>query len=85
LATPYLYVYDLAVLAVPLAFLYRFGRARGFLRHELPGIGLVCLLILIFPFVKAPVGLAAALILAALIARHALEPQSAAMRGQEIV
>jgi hypothetical protein len=85
LATPYLYVYDLAVLAVPLAFLYRFGRARGFFRHELAGIGLVCLLILIFPFVKAPVGFAAALILAALIARHALEPQSAAMRGQKIV
>jgi arabinofuranan 3-O-arabinosyltransferase len=70
LATPYLYTYDLVVLAVPLAFLFRLGRARGFLAHELAGIGLACLLILIFPFVKAPVGFAAVLVVAALIARR---------------
>jgi arabinofuranan 3-O-arabinosyltransferase len=34
--------------------------------------GVACLLVLIFPFVKAPVGFAAALIIAGLIARHAL-------------
>ena len=34
LATPYLYTYDLVVLAVPLAFLWRLGRATGFLPHE---------------------------------------------------
>ncbi|HTT48741.1 MAG TPA: glycosyltransferase family 87 protein [Pseudolabrys sp.] len=71
LATPYLYTYDLAVLAVPLAFLWRLGRARGFLPHELAGIGAVCLLVLIFPLVKAPVGFAAVLVVAALIARRA--------------
>jgi arabinofuranan 3-O-arabinosyltransferase len=76
LATPYLYAYDLVVLAVPLAFLFRLGRTHGFLRHELAGIGLVCLLVLIFPFVKAPVGFAAALVIAALIARRALLPQN---------
>ncbi len=82
LATPYLYTYDLVVLAVPLAFLFRLGRERGFLAHELAGIGLACLLILIFPFVKAPVGFAAVLVVAALIARRAFIsesiPQSAA-------
>jgi arabinofuranan 3-O-arabinosyltransferase len=81
LATPYLYAYDLVVLAVPLAFLFKLGRAEGFLRHELTGIGLACLLILIFPFVKAPVGFAGALIIAALIARRALMPQNAEVTG----
>ncbi len=74
LATPYLYTYDLVVLAVPLAFLWKLGRARGFLTHELAGIGLACLLVLIFPFVKAPVGFAAVLLVAGLIARRALAP-----------
>jgi hypothetical protein len=72
LATPYLYTYDLVVLAVPLAFLWRMGRTGGFLPHELSAIALACLLILIFPFVTAPVGLGAVLIVAALIARRAL-------------
>jgi hypothetical protein len=75
LATPYLYTYDLVVLGLPLAFLFRLGRTRGFLPHEMAGIGLVCLLVLIFPFVKAPVGFAAALVVAALIARRALAPR----------
>jgi len=75
LATPYLYLYDLVVLAVPLAFLFRAGRKRGFLPHEMAGIGAVCLLILIFPFVKAPVGFAAVLVTTALIARRALPPR----------
>lgn len=80
LATPYLYTYDLVVLAVPLAYLFRLGRARGFLPHEMAGIGLACLLVLIFPFVKAPVGFAAVLIVAALIARRALMPETAQPR-----
>jgi arabinofuranan 3-O-arabinosyltransferase len=81
LATPYLYAYDLVVLAVPLAFLFRLGRAHGFLQHELAGIGLACLLVLIFPFVKAPVGFAAALVIAALIARRVLVPQNSEVTG----
>jgi arabinofuranan 3-O-arabinosyltransferase len=79
LATPYLYTYDLVVLAVPLAFLFRLGRARGFLPQEMTGIGVAALLILIFPFVKAPVGFAAVLVVAALIARRALARQSVAV------
>ena len=74
LATPYLFTYDLVILAVPLAFLFRLGRTRGFLSHEAGGIGVACVLILIFPFVKAPVGFAAVLVVAALIARRALAP-----------
>jgi arabinofuranan 3-O-arabinosyltransferase len=84
LATPYLYTYDLVVLAVPLAFLWRRGRARGFLNHELAGIALTCLLVLIFPFVKAPVGFAAVLLVAALIARRALAPRSVSLPAQGV-
>ena len=79
LATPYLYLYDLVVLAVPLAFLFRLGRRRGFLPYEPAGIGIAALLVLIFPFVKAPVGFAAVLVVAALIARRAVMPPPAAI------
>jgi arabinofuranan 3-O-arabinosyltransferase len=72
LATPHLLAYDLVILAVPLAFLFRLGRTGGFLKHELAGIGLACLLILIYPFVVAPVGFAAALVIAALVLRRAV-------------
>jgi arabinofuranan 3-O-arabinosyltransferase len=78
MATPHLLPYDLVVLAVPLAFLIRLGRASGFLRHELSGIGLACLLLLIYPFVRAPVGFIAVLIVAALIARRVLAVQPGA-------
>ena len=74
LATPYLYTYDLVVLAVPLAFLWRLARARGFLPYELATIALACLLVLVFPLVTAPVGFAAVLLVAGLIARRALAP-----------
>jgi len=72
LATPYLYTYDLVVLAVPLAFLIRLGRNQGFPPNELSFIGFASLLIVIFPFVKAPVGFAAVLIVAALIGSRVL-------------
>jgi Glycosyltransferase family 87 len=78
LATPYLYTYDLVALAVPLAFLFRLGLTRGFLPQELIGIGFACLLVLIFPFVDAPTGFAALLIVAALIARRVWAPENAA-------
>ena len=90
LATPYLYTYDLVVLAVPIAFLLRLANARGYLPKDLPkdlpkhlpkeliGIGIACGLILIFPFVKFPVGLAALLLIAGLVARRIVLPASAA-------
>ncbi len=77
LVTPYLYPYDLMVLAVPLAFLWRLGRMRGFLPYEMANIGLVCLLLVMFAIVKAPVGFGALLLTAALISRRALTRQPA--------
>ena len=74
LAAPHLFAYDLAILAVPLAFLIRLGRADGFLAHEMGGIGLACLLIMQLPSVGGPVGLAAVLVVAALVAMRALAP-----------
>ena len=85
LATPYLYAYDLVVLAVPLAFLFRLGRTDGFLQHELAGVGLACLLILIFPFVKFPVGFGAILVVAALIARRAAAPRTTEAVGPDAI
>ncbi len=75
LATPYLYMYDLVVLAVPLAFLCRLG-GRRFLPHELTAIGVACLLIFVFPLIKAPLGFGAILIVAMLIVRRAFAPRS---------
>jgi energy-converting hydrogenase Eha subunit E len=60
---------------------FKLGRARGFWPGEMPAIGVACLLILIFPFVKAPVGFVAALIVAALIARRALAPHDELARA----
>lgn len=71
LATPYLYTYDLVVLAVPLAFLYRLGRRDAFLPYEPHGMALACALIASFPFVGMPVGFAAVAIVAALVLRRA--------------
>jgi arabinofuranan 3-O-arabinosyltransferase len=76
LSTPYLYLYDYVMLAVPMAFLLRAGLATGFLRGEMIGLGAASLLILIFPFVVVPIGPLAILIVAALIGRRTwIEPR----------
>ena len=72
LATPYLYIYDFPVLAIPLAFLMRMGLRDGFLPYELAAIAVPCALILAFPFVAVPTGLAAVAIVVGLIARRAI-------------
>jgi arabinofuranan 3-O-arabinosyltransferase len=72
LSTPYLFMYDLVVLAVPMAFLLRAGRNNGDAQGDIVGLGAASLLILVFPFVKAPVGLAAILMIAALTGHRAL-------------
>jgi glycosyl transferase family 87 len=72
LATPYLYTYDMVVLAVPVALIVDIGAASGFLRYELAMLGFGTLLLVGFPFVVAPVGVAATLLIAALIARRAV-------------
>jgi arabinofuranan 3-O-arabinosyltransferase len=78
LATPYLYIYDLVMLSVPIAFLLRLGNARGFPAKEMIGVGIACCLLLVFPFVKFPVGFAALLLIAALVARRIVLPASTA-------
>jgi hypothetical protein len=71
LVSPYLFLYDEMVLAIPVALLVRTGLADGFPEYELPALGCVALLLLSFPWVGAPVGLGATLIVAVLIVRRA--------------
>jgi arabinofuranan 3-O-arabinosyltransferase len=68
LVTPYLFLYDMMVLAIPIALLVRIGLADGFRKYELPALGLAALLLVIFPVFETPIGLGATLIVAALIA-----------------
>ena len=68
LITPYLFLYDMMVLAIPIAWLVRIGLADGFRKYELPALGSAALLIVIFPLFEMPIGLGATLIVAALIA-----------------
>lgn len=72
LATPYLYLYDMVVLAIPMALMIRMGLAGGFTKHELPALGVATALLVSFQFVVAPVGFVATLIVAWLIARRAV-------------
>jgi arabinofuranan 3-O-arabinosyltransferase len=76
LATPYVYIYDLVVLAVAVAFLLRDALARGFAFIDIAGLGAAGLLILIYPCAKSQVGLAAVLIVLALaVYRHVASQQ----------
>jgi arabinofuranan 3-O-arabinosyltransferase len=70
--TPYVYMYDLVVLAVAVAFLIRYALERGFWLTEITGLGVTGMLILAFPYAKTQVGLAAVLIVLALIVHRAL-------------
>jgi len=69
--TPYVYMYDLVVLAVAVAFLLRYALQRGFWPTEITGLGAAGVLILVFPYAKTQVGLAAILIVLALIVHRA--------------
>ena len=70
LATPYVYLYDLAILAVSVAFLIRLAVKTGFMPGEAAGLGLITALVLVLPFLGMPPGLPAAGITALLIARR---------------
>lgn len=72
LASPYVYLYDLAILAVPLAFLLRTALARGFLPGEPAGLALIAGLFLVLPVVGVPVGLLGVAVTAELLARRAV-------------
>jgi hypothetical protein len=71
LTTPYLFMYDMMVLAVPVAFLVRIGLRTGFRPYELPALGCALALIVSFIFLGVPVGLSATLIVTALVLRRA--------------
>jgi arabinofuranan 3-O-arabinosyltransferase len=71
LTTPYLFMYDMMVLAVPVAFLIRIGLRSGFRTYELPALGCGLALIVSFVFLGQPVGLGATLIVAGLVLRRA--------------
>lgn len=77
MATPYIYLYDMVTITIPLAFLVALGMSRGFLRYELAAVAAVMLLLASFPFVKLPVGLFASLLLAALVLRRLLRSRLA--------
>src|SRR5579872_2106257 len=68
LVTPYLFLYDLMVLAIAVGFFVRVGLDEGFARHELGALGLAAALLMIYPLVGAPTGFAATLVVTALIA-----------------
>jgi hypothetical protein len=76
LVTPYLYIYDLVVLAVPMAFLIRLGFAEGFRLYETVGLAAAASLLLAYPMVPARTGLIATLIVAVLIAKRIVRATS---------
>jgi len=71
LATPYIYMYDLVVLAVAVAFLLRLALRRGFSAVDVGALGAAGLLILSFPYVQTQVGLAAVIVVAGLVVERA--------------
>jgi hypothetical protein len=71
LITPYLFMYDMMVLAIPVGFLVRIGLRSGFRRYELPALGCAAALIFSFIVFGAPVGLGSTAIVATLIMRRA--------------
>jgi arabinofuranan 3-O-arabinosyltransferase len=89
LTTPYLFTYDMMVLAIPVAFLIRIGLKSGFRPYELPALACALALFLVFTFTGQPTGLAITLIVATLILRRAgvwwrREPASALMAAANV-
>jgi hypothetical protein len=72
LATPYVYLYDLAILAVALAFLLRSALSTGFLTGERAGLAVIVLAFVVLPVAGIPVGTATTLAALILIVRRAL-------------
>jgi hypothetical protein len=71
LTTPYLFMYDMMVLAIPVAFLVRIGLKSGFRAYELPALGCALALFLTFTFTGEPTGFAINLMVGTLILRRA--------------
>src|SRR5258707_4447971 len=62
LVTPYLFLYDVMVLAIAVAFVVRIGLNRGVLRYGLSSLSLVAASLLFYPLAGAPHGFLATLI-----------------------
>jgi arabinofuranan 3-O-arabinosyltransferase len=71
LTTPYLFMYDMMVLAIPIAFLVRMGLSGGFRVYELPALACALAMIAGFILTGVPLGFGATLIVAGLILRRA--------------
>ena len=71
LTTPYLFMYDMMVLAIPVAFLVRIGLSSGFRAYELPALACAVAMIAGFILTGVPLGFGAALIVATLVLRRA--------------
>ena len=82
LLTPYLFLYDMMVLAIPVGFLLRDGLAEGFRRGELGALACAMGLLVAFPFFEIPLGLGTTLIVAALIVRRAVNPSAEALPSE---
>lgn len=81
LVTPYVFAYDLVLLAVPVAYLLRYALARGFMRREGPALAAVGALLLSYIVATTQVGLAASLLIALLTGWRVVD----AARGNRIV
>jgi arabinofuranan 3-O-arabinosyltransferase len=82
LVTPYLFLYDMMVLAIPVGLLIRMGLASGFHRNELAWLASAAALLTAFPFTELPLGLGSSLIIAGLIVRRVANPSAAAQQIQ---
>lgn len=71
LISPYLFMYDMMVLAIPVGFLVRIGLHSGFRSYELPALGIVAALLGCYMLTGTPTGLCATLVVATLILRRA--------------
>src|SRR5262245_27842721 len=67
LVTPYLFLYDVMVLAIAVAFLIRVGLRHGFERHELPALAFVAALLCSDSLVGFPTGFVATLVVSGLV------------------
>jgi arabinofuranan 3-O-arabinosyltransferase len=74
LVTPYVYLYDMVVLAIAVAFFIRHVTVRGLRRNEYLALAAMAALIVSFPFVKLPIGIVATGIVAIMIACRLIEP-----------
>lgn len=71
LTTPYLFMYDIMVLAIAVAFLVRISLKEGFGRYEVPLLAIALVTPVVFILSGIPAGFAANLIVASLTLRRA--------------